>query len=172
MTHLESQRYYFVIFGVSGSGKSSIGEMLAKKLNIEFIEGDDFHPKENVEKMKAGHPLTDADRAPWLSILQQKIATQIDANQGFVLSCSALKVKYRNELRKAEGIQFLFLDVAERVAAERLRNRKNHFMPAALLNSQIQLLERPKQEENDVILIDASKQKHAIVEDIMNRYLS
>ncbi len=169
MKDLNRQNYYFVIFGVSGSGKTLIGRMLAEKLNIDFIEGDDFHPKTNVEKMKAGHPLTDADRMPWLKIISQDIATHIYANEGFVLSCSALKKNYRDILRKAGNFRFLFLDVSEAILTERMSYRKNHFMPASLLHSQIETLEIPGKVESDVIQIDANQIPNAVVKEIISK---
>lgn len=160
-----------MVFGVSGSGKTLIGKILAERLRIEFIEGDDFHPDANIAKMKSGHPLVDADRMPWLNILEKKIAQKASNSQSFVMSCSALKIRYRDVLRKGGNIIFLFLNVAEKVVAERLNNRKHHFMPAALLHSQIETLEYPQENERDIIEIDASQTPEKIVEDILGKIL-
>nr|WP_294896585.1 gluconokinase [uncultured Pedobacter sp.] len=164
---MKKHHLHLIIFGVSGSGKTSIGKMLAEELNAEFIEGDDFHPETNIEKMRNGHPLTDADRLPWLHILETEIHRKIKENKEFVLSCSALKLEYREILRKAGNVIFLFLDVPESVVANRLLTRKGHFMPMSLLHSQIETLERPQQKENDVMVIDASQPPQKVLLDIL-----
>jgi gluconokinase len=164
---LKNRNLYLVIFGVSGSGKTLMGKMLAKNLGIEFIEGDDFHSLANVEKMKSGHPLTDADRMPWLHILKNEIQKRITNNKDFVLSCSALKIEYRDILRKAGNIRFLFLNVSENVVSGRLMHRKAHFMPPSLLHSQIETLERPQKTEKDIIVVNASQSPQKVLDDIL-----
>ena len=165
---MEEKQYYLVVFGVAGSGKTSIGKMLAEQLNIEFIEGDDLHPQQNIYKLKNGIALNDADRLPWLNIIKEKISTKIKKKEGFVLSCSALKVDYRDLLREAGNIRFLFLKVAENEVAERLAHREGHFMPSSLMHSQIETLENPSQEA-DVIFIDANKRPEMVVNDCISK---
>ncbi len=164
---MEKNQNYLIVFGVSGSGKTSVGEMLAAKLKIDFIEGDDLHPKSNIDKMKNDIALTDADRLPWLSIIKEKISEKIKNQESFILSCSALKVSYRNILREAGNIKFLFLKVDEKEVSKRLENRKDHFMPSSLLHSQMETLEIPSIKEKDVIIIDASKQPQDVLKECL-----
>jgi gluconokinase len=166
---MEKNQNYLIVFGVSGSGKTSVGEMLAAKLKIDFIEGDDLHPKSNIDKMKNGFALTDADRLPWLSIIKEKISEKIKNQESFILSCSALKVSYRNILREAGNIKFLFLKVDEKEVSKRLENRKGHFMPSSLLHSQMETLEIPSIKEKDVIIIDASKQPQDVLKECLTK---
>ncbi len=161
-----------IMMGVSGSGKTLIGQMLAKALNVRFIEGDDLHPRENVEKMKSGVPLNDRDRLPWLTALYHILKTSIEKQQDVVLSCSALKADYRSILRKAGPVTFLFLDVPESILKERLEHRKKHFMPPGLLDTQLQTLEPPKEEEKDVITIQASGTPREILISCLRRLRS
>ena len=161
---MEKTQYYLIVFGVSGSGKTSIGKMLAKHLDVAFIEGDDLHPQVNIDKMKNGIALNDADRLPWLNIIKEQIAKKIKEQKNFVLSCSALKVSYRDVLRKAGNIKFLFLKVSEKEVSNRLEHREGHFMPISLLHSQMETLEISPY-ENDVIIIDASKKPEGVFED-------
>lgn len=164
---MENKGAHIVVFGISGSGKTHISTLLAETLKIEFLEGDDFHPNENVEKMKRGHPLTDADRLPWLQLLKSEIRGRIIKNEGFVLSCSALKAKYRDILREAGSLNFVFLEIEEKIVLERLQNRKNHFMPAFLLRSQIETLEAPLENERDIVRLDASQAPEKIIDAIL-----
>ncbi|MBC7653412.1 MAG: gluconokinase [Oligoflexus sp.] len=165
---MENAEYYLIIIGVSGSGKTSIGKMLAQQLDVEFIEGDDLHPQANIDKMKNSIALNDEDRLPWLNIIKEKISTRIKEQEGFVLSCSALKVDYRDLLREAGNIRFLFLKVAENEVAERLAHREGHFMPSSLMHSQIETLENPSQEA-DVIFIDANKRPEMVMNDCISK---
>lgn len=130
-----------IIAGVSGSGKTTIGKLLAKKLNIPFKDADDYHPKANVDKMKAGHALNDADREPWLKILAEKL-TEWKTEDGAVLACSALKESYRNTLSSKSDVKWVFLDGTFEVLESRLTGRKNHFFKPVLLHSQIKALEK------------------------------
>ncbi|MFG3260089.1 gluconokinase [Streptomyces sp. NPDC048172] len=134
--------------GVSGSGKSTVGERLAGRLGLPFADADDFHPPENIRKMAAGQPLDDADRTPWLAAMADWLSERVRSGEGGVLVCSALKRRYRDRLRRATpALFFLHLDGPEELIAERLRARKGHFMPASLLRSQFEALERLQEDE-------------------------
>jgi gluconokinase len=134
--------------GVSGSGKSTVGMALARALGVDFVEGDEYHPPENVERMARGIPLTDQDRAGWLRALAMRIREAKDAGTGLVMTCSALKRSYRDVLRaEAKDLRFIFLRGPRALIAERLANRRGHFMPASLLNSQLATLEEPTPDE-------------------------
>ncbi len=139
----------FVVMGVSGCGKSSVGAAVAERLGIGYIDGDDLHPSENVEKMSRGEPLTDADRAPWLVRVGQRLA-EIDGP--VVIGCSALKRAYRDTIRDnaAESLCFLHLEGSKETLAERMANRSGHFMPASLLESQLATLEPPGPDETAI----------------------
>ncbi len=133
-----------IIMGVSGSGKSVIGHLLASKLDATFEDGDDFHPASNKAKMSAGTPLTDEDRWPWYAVLRQRIEDMRHATPVYVLACSALKPVYREKLRAhdaPESLRFVLLDGSQELIASRLEQRKGHFMPPALLTSQLATLE-------------------------------
>ncbi|GAB2598799.1 gluconokinase [Streptomyces capparidis] len=129
-----------VVMGVSGTGKSTIGAMLADELGVPYAEADDFHPPQNVAKMSAGTPLDDADRAPWLDAIGEWARSR--RGLGGVVSCSALKRTYRDRLRAAEpGLFFLHLDGDAELIARRMESRKGHFMKRAMLDSQLATLE-------------------------------
>ncbi len=129
-----------VVMGVSGSGKTTVGTRLAERLTVPYAEADDFHPPGNVAKMAAGTPLTDEDRAPWLDAIADWLAGQGGA--GGVVTCSALKRRYRDRLRSAApGVFFLHLDGSPELVARRLGERRGHFMPPSLLRSQFDALE-------------------------------
>ncbi|HEY7566988.1 MAG TPA: gluconokinase [Gemmatimonadaceae bacterium] len=135
--------------GVAGSGKSTIGAALAKALGIPFVEGDEFHPPENVRRMALGIPLTDDDRAQWLRALAARLRQAKDAGTGLVMSCSALKRAYRDVLRAAAPeLEFVFLKGERSLVAQRLAGRRGHFMPASLLESQFAILEEPAPDEH------------------------
>lgn len=164
---MSKQVRYIVVFGVSGSGKTTVGKQLAERFDLAFIEGDDLHPKSNIAKMTRGHALNDEDRTPWLHHIAEKIKLQITNEEGFVLSCSALKVKYRNILRQAGSLQFIFLSVHHRKLRQRLSERENHFMPPLLLESQLETLELPTISEQDVFTIDASVPLKTLLSNIL-----
>jgi carbohydrate kinase (thermoresistant glucokinase family) len=133
-----------IVMGISGTGKSTLGRALAKKLSWGFIEGDDYHPQVNIEKMRNGTPLTDDDRWPWLDAMHQAIAEKQQHNQPVVVTCSALKKSYRERLvQSLSDIEFIYLCGDPEMILERMTRRKNHFMPAGLLDSQIAAMEPP-----------------------------
>ena len=135
--------------GVSGSGKSSIGTALARALGIDFVEGDEYHPAENVERMSRGVALRDDDRVEWLRSLAARVGEAKNAGSGLVMTCSALKRSYRNVLRaEAHELRFVFLQGSRALIAERLAGRSGHFMPASLLESQFAALEEPSPDED------------------------
>jgi gluconokinase len=138
----------YVVMGVSGSGKSLIGAAFARTLGVEFVEGDKYHPPENVDRMSRGIPLTDEDRSGWLRALATRLREARDGGDGLVLTCSALKRSYRDVLRAGAGdLQLVFLRGPRALIAQRLANRRGHFMPAALLDSQLATLEEPTADE-------------------------
>jgi len=139
------------VMGVSGAGKSVIGAALARALSVDFVEGDEYHPPENVGRMAAGIPLSDDDRFPWLRSLAERIRAANDAGTGLVVACSALKRSYRDILRDESGmpeLQFVFLRGSPALIATRLPGRHGHFMPPQLLDSQFAALEEPSPEEH------------------------
>ena len=130
--------------GVSGSGKSLIGAGLARALGVDFVEGDEYHSAENVERMSRGIPLTDEDRARWLRSLAARIRKAKEAGSSLVISCSALKRSYRDILRTdAPELRFIYLKGERALIAQRLAGRRGHFMPSPLLESQFTTLEEP-----------------------------
>jgi len=143
----------WVVMGVSGCGKSTIGTALAATLAVPFLEGDAFHPESNVTKMSAGIPLDDQDRAGWLRTLAAEIRTAREQGKGLVLSCSALKRRYRDLLREADpALQFVHLSGPRGVIAERMQKRTDHYMPPALLDSQLEILESLQDDEAGLVL--------------------
>ncbi|MGD1941243.1 MAG: gluconokinase [Leptolyngbyaceae cyanobacterium] len=137
-----------ILMGVSGSGKSTIGQQLARAMGWRFVEGDELHPLANVEKMRQGIPLTDADRGPWLQAIRQQIDQLQQAKQGAVITCSALKQRYREVLQSAQPtgtLRFIYLKVSPAVLRSRLVQRQGHFMKASMLDSQLAALEEPTQ---------------------------
>lgn len=130
--------------GVSGSGKTTVGELLAQHLGLPFYDGDDFHPAANVAKMAAGHPLTDEDRAGWLATLAADLQPW-EAAGGAVLACSALKESYRQTLQAGASLPltWVFLDTDPAVLRQRLEARQGHYMKASMLESQLETLEKP-----------------------------
>lgn len=144
---------HLVVMGVSGSGKTTLAQVLAERLAWPYAEADDFHPQANVDKMTAGTPLTDADRLPWLETMRDWLSAETRAGRSAIITCSALKVAYRDLLREAEGhVQFVHLTAPAQLLANRLTQRVGHFMPAALLPSQLSSLE-PLQPHEDGLTI-------------------
>lgn len=137
-----------VVMGVSGCGKSTVAALLAGRYGWPFEEGDSLHPQSNVDKMHAGHPLTDDDRKPWLEKVALWIETELDEGRNGVITCSALKRSYRNILnRRGHGVLFVYLHGDFATIAARLAVRQGHFMPPALLQSQFDSLEEPQPDE-------------------------
>jgi gluconokinase len=162
-------RNLYVVMGVTGCGKSTVGEMLARKLSVDFVEGDDYHSRENVERMASGIPLTDDDRADWLRSLANRIRVAKDARTGLVLSCSALKRSYRDVLRSAvPEVQFIFLKGSRSLIAKRIATRQAHFMPPSLIESQLATLEEPASGEH-AWLYEIEWSAQDIVTDIVAR---
>lgn len=157
-----------IIMGVCGSGKSVIGSMLASKLDATFEDGDDFHPASNKAKMSAGTPLTDEDRWPWYAVLRQRIEDMRHVTPVYILACSALKSSYRDKLRAhdaPETLRFVLLDGSQDLIAGRLEQRKGHFMPPALLTSQLATLEPTP----DLIRVSIDPTPEEIVADILRQ---
>jgi carbohydrate kinase (thermoresistant glucokinase family) len=144
----------FIVMGVSGCGKSTIGQTLADQLDCPFYDADDFHPAANVAKMASGTPLDDTDRAPWLAALAGLLTDHASRGETAVLACSALKKRYRDQLRVNDKVQFIFLDGSFDLIWQRMRARKNHYMGADMLKSQFDALERPFADEAINISID------------------
>ncbi|SCB62077.1 gluconate kinase, SKI family [Rhizobium aethiopicum] len=144
-----------VVMGVSGCGKSSVGEKLAGALRLAFVEGDALHPASNVEKMSKGIPLTDEDRMPWLDLIGQRMKASLEKGEGIIVSCSALKRIYRDRLRVAAGgnLFFVYLEGSKALLTRRMGERKGHFMPVSLLESQLATLEVPTGEPG-VVTVD------------------
>jgi gluconokinase len=133
-----------IFMGVAGSGKTTVATLFAKKTGATFCEGDEFHPPENVEKMRRGVPLTDADRQKWLQTLSEIITRSLGENRFTVMTCSALKAAYRDLLRGGNArVQFVHLTGPRAVLEQRLKARRGHFMPPTLLDSQLATLEPP-----------------------------
>jgi gluconokinase len=157
-----------IVMGVSGAGKTTVGHALARELGWAFYEGDDFHPPRNIEKMTAGQPLTDQDRGPWLAALRTLIDDLLARDERAVIACSALRHQYRKQLTpeaQPQSVKFVYLDVPVAVLRERLRERRGHFMTAALLDSQLATLERPR----NAIRVDGTRPVEEIVRDVRRR---
>jgi gluconokinase len=155
-----------VVMGVSGCGKSTVAKVLADRLGWGMAEGDDFHPPENKAKMGSGTPLTDADRIPWLESIRDHLDRQ---PSNMVVTCSSLKRSYRDILRTARGrVRFLHLHGSPTVLAERMRNRPGHFMPPALLVSQLETLEHLQPDE-DGTMVDIERDTEEIVDLALER---
>jgi gluconokinase len=161
-------RTIIVVMGVSGSGKSTIGALLAGELHWPYAEADDFHPLANVEKMAAGHPLTDEDRRPWLAAIGAWIDEQIQAGKSAVVSCSALRRRYRDELRAGRPeVRIVYLRGDRDLIAARLASRAGHFFHSEMLDSQFAALEEPTPDEH-VLVVSIATTPHAIVRQIVD----
>ena len=150
-----------IVMGVSGCGKTTIGDLVARELGVRFLDGDSLHPVENVTKMAAGTPLTDEDRWPWLAIVGGELAAA--GGDGLVLACSALRRSYRDAIRaQAPDTVFLHLHGSKEVLGSRLEGRSGHFMPAALLDSQLATLE-PLQDDERGVVVDIAAPVPAVL---------
>lgn len=155
----------FIIFmGVAGCGKTTLGKITAEALGVPFYEGDEFHPQENVEKMSQGIPLTDEDRSGWLETLAELIRTHLEQGDSGILTCSALKEKYRQRLRVDKDlVHFIFLKGSYEVIQDRMSGRTGHYMPVELLKSQFDALEEPE----DAFVVDIEQSPEEAMEDIL-----
>jgi gluconokinase len=153
-----------IVMGVSGSGKTTVGQKLAQRLGWAFYDADNFHPKENVAKMSSGQPLHDKDREPWLGALNKLIAENLEQQRSLVLACSALKEKYRQHLAKGheERTKFVYLEGDFETIYTRMQTRK-HFMKPAMLQSQFDTLEEPA----NAVVVDIRQSQDEIVDDIL-----
>lgn len=156
-----------VLMGVSGSGKTTVGRVLAEQLGWPFVEGDDYHPPANVEKMRAGVPLADEDRRPWLRALRARIEEACVRGEDVVLSCSALKHEYREYLEDHDPacVHYVYLSGSEELIRRRLEAREGHFMDPALIHSQFEALEPPE----DAVQVDAGPPPEVIAAEIRRR---
>jgi len=155
-----------LVMGVSGSGKTSVGEKLAESLGYEFRDADDFHPQENIDKMQNGIALNDEDRLPWLQKMQDIIKQHLSENTNIVITCSALKESYRQMLLiNHESVKLVYLKGSFELIQKRLKERLNHFMSEKLLKSQFDILEEPL----DAITVDISELLEVIVQKIVDK---
>jgi gluconokinase len=153
-----------VVMGVAGSGKTTIGQILADAIPCPFLEGDSLHPPANVAKMSRGVPLTDADRAPWLSTIHARMADVYRRGDSLVVGCSALKQSYRTILADGLPVTWVYLKGSSELIQERMRHRVGHFMKAGMLASQFEALEEP----TNALVADVSESPEAIVERILS----
>ncbi|XP_004143662.1 gluconokinase isoform X1 [Cucumis sativus] len=181
---MNSNAMVIILMGVCGSGKSTIGEMLGKALDFTFLDADHFHPISNKEKMSKGIPLSDEDRMPWLEKIRDTLRENIACKSSVVLGCSALQKHYREILRSSDPnyekvgitmkcvVKFVLLDAPAEVIALRLEKRAkegNHFMPSALLKSQLDLLQI--EDTEGIVKVDATQTPQAILSNILNLVL-
>ena len=153
-----------VLMGVTGSGKTTVGRLLAEDLGWTYADADDFHSEPNIEKMKAGIPLNDADRKPWLERLGKLVRDCLIKSENAVLACSALKESYREYLLLDEQVKLVYLKGDYQVIRERLAQRRGHYMDPTLLDSQFETLEEPR----SGLRVDASSDPHATISIIRN----
>lgn len=149
--------------GIAGSGKTAVGTALAGRLGRRFVDADDHHPRPNLEKMAGGRPLDDDDRAPWLEVLAGVLRDAHEDDAPVVLACSALTRRYRDVLRRGAPVRTVLLDLPADEARRRVAAREDHFMPAALVGSQLATLERP----DDAIVVDATAPVGEIVDRVV-----
>lgn len=157
-----------VLMGVSGTGKTTVGKLLAEQLGWGFVEADDYHPAANVAKMQGGTPLDDADRRPWLAALRKRVEAACKSGENLVLACSALKHSYRDYLEghDPDCVEFVYLHGSEELIRRRLEARKGHFMNPALLQSQFETLELPKK----AVRVDVAPPPGEIVAEIRRKF--
>jgi gluconokinase len=155
---------FFIVMGVSGCGKSSVGKSLAQSLGWDFYDADDFHPSENVAKMASGIPLNDSDRAPWLASLNELISSSLKADRPGVLACSALKERYRQQLMVGnEDVQLIYLKGSYDLIWSRMEKRTDHYMKPHMLKSQFETLEEP----TNALTMEISMPLDDIVQEIL-----
>jgi len=160
---------FYIIMGVSGCGKTSVGEALAARLGWDFYDADDFHPPANIAKMASGFPLNDDDRAPWLAALNDLMARCLREDHPGVLACSALKERYRAQLLQGlDGVQIVYLKGTYQQILARMQNRTGHYMKPNMLKSQFDILEEP----DNVLIVDISLPADEIVETIASQRLA
>ncbi|KND89453.1 putative gluconokinase [Tolypocladium ophioglossoides CBS 100239] len=170
------KHHLWLVTGPAGCGKTTVAEYLADALDVPYIEGDSFHTEANVEKMRSGVPLTDADRWDWLTALRDESMRRINGgSEGAVVTCSALKRKYRDVIRVAAYydhdilVHFIFLIAPAEVLLQRVTQRQGHYMGANMVKSQFDILERPAHDERDVISIDVSRSIDEVKQDALAR---
>lgn len=170
----QRQHHLWLVTGPAGCGKTTVAEHLANALDIPYIEGDLYHPQANIDKMSAGIPLTDSDRWDWLTELRKQSNSRINNGaDGVVVACSALKLKYRDVIRVAAYydrtilVHFIFLHASQELLLQRVAERKGHYMGANMVKSQFDILERPREDEIDVITIDASQGADEVKDDVL-----
>lgn len=153
-----------ILMGVSGTGKTTVGLALSQAIGAKFIDGDDLHPRQNIVKMASGQPLEDSDRLPWLDRIGDVIFSLGQKNESGILVCSALKKRYRDQLRQGNpALRFLWLTGDYDCILQRMQQRKGHFMPEALLQSQFTALEAPDENEPDIVAVDIAPDVAQIV---------
>ncbi|RGP81260.1 shikimate kinase [Fusarium longipes] len=173
----KGHRWILFVSGPTASGKSSIAKYLSDKLDLKFVEGDDFHPKSNVDKMSRGEPLTDEDRKGWLQALSEHTLhhPKGPGTEHLVVTCSALKRQYRDLLREGSDnagdlrVHFLHLDAPEEVLTQRAAARKGHFAGPALVHSQFEALERPGKDERDVLTLSVDQPVEEVQREALRR---
>jgi len=154
-----------ILMGVTGSGKTTVGGLLARKLRWKFYEGDDFHSPANIEKMTRGMPLSDQDRRPWLKALRDIVRSMIERGENGVIACSALKKSYRRMLKVSDEVIFVYLKASIPLIQKRLKQRTHHFMNPTLIESQFATLEQPR----DALRVDADSTPAQVVQCIRER---
>ena len=160
---------FIILMGVSGSGKTSVGKVLAEHLKWDFYDADDFHPPENVAKMASGIPLDDSDRAPWLAALHDLISSSLKQNKSGVLACSALKERYRQQLMNgSDGVQLVYLKGSYDLIWSRMETRPDHYMKPQMLHSQFDALEEP----SNALTVDISLSVEEIVQFVIKQISS
>ena len=154
-----------VVMGVSGSGKTTIAERIAGALGWVFQEGDKLHPAANVAKMKAGQPLDDTDRAPWLAIIAEWVEARLHTGQNAIITCSALKHAYRDTIGNGKpGVQFVYLYADRATLDAHVQNRHHEYMPLSLLDSQLATLEQPTPDEHAILVDVSGTVEHSVAE--------